>query len=80
MTPVRLEPAAPPNGYKSSLCPGELALCKKFKKDHPLELKTILLKYKPGVDPGFLERGFRCVCMGGGIRFADFLKYPMKMK
>ena len=35
---------------------------------------------KPGVDPGYLERGFRCV----GGRFADFISFffdiPMKMK
>ena len=39
--------------------------------------------FVPGVDPGFLERGF-IMYKGVGVRFADFIsffpKYPMKMK
>ena len=36
--------------------------------------------YKAGVDPGFLEREFTCINVGGGGHFADFISYPMKMK
>ena len=44
-------------------------------------VKDLVANYS-GVDPGFLEGGFRCV--EEGVRFTDFisffLKYPMKMK
>ena len=50
-------------------------------------LKTIISKensaednkdIKSGADPGFLERGAH-MYKGVGVRFADFIKYPMKM-
>ena len=36
-----------------------------------------------GADPGFLERGFRCIKEGDGFAlliYLIFLKYPMKME
>ena len=35
-----------------------------------------------GADPGFLERGFICIKVGGlfSCFYLMFLKYPMKMK